>query len=167
EYPITYTARAGAIVTIEGRPAIVMRDGQIQRQVEDGAVDVLDFDRYVLPLEGEVETPGVYYLKASDRTLYELLFPDLTAHYDQRNVDQFQAEAHARLSAPLLSIALAMIGLVGVLAGQFSRQGYGRRIMIAAVAALLVRLAALGVTAAASDDPDLNALQYILPLVVL
>src|SRR5690606_37869988 len=86
EFPITYTARAGAIVTIEGRPAIVMRDGQIQRQVEDGAVDVLDFDRYVLPLEGEVETPGVYYLKASDRTLYELLFPDLTAHYDQRNV---------------------------------------------------------------------------------
>lgn len=167
EFPITYTARAGAIVTIEGRPAIVMRDGQIQRQIEDGTVDVLDFDRYVLQLEGEFEEPEIFYLKASDRTLYELLFPDLTAHYDQRNVEQFQAEAHARLSSPLLSIALAMIALVGVLAGQFSRQGYGRRIMIAAAIALIVRLLALGVTAAASDDPDLNAAQYALPLIVI
>jgi lipopolysaccharide export system permease protein len=167
EFPITYTARAGAIVTIEGRPAMVMRDGQIQRQVEDGTVDVLDFDRYVLPLEGEVEVDEIYYLKASDRSLYELLFPDRTAHYDQRNIEQFEAEAHARLSSPLLSIALAMIALVGVLAGQFSRQGYGRRIMIAAAVALVVRLLALGVTAAASDDPDLNALQYILPLAVI
>ena len=167
EFPITYTARAGAIVTIEGRPAMVMRDGQIQRQVEDGTVDVLDFDRYVLPLEGEVEVDEIYYLKASDRSLYELLFPDRTAHYDQRNIEQFEAEAHARLSSPLLSIALAMIALVGVLAGQFSRQGYGRRIMIAAAVALVIRLLALGVTAAASDDPDLNALQYILPLAVI
>jgi lipopolysaccharide export system permease protein len=146
---------------------MVMRDGQIQRQVEDGTVDVLDFDRYVLPLEGEVEVDEIYYLKASDRSLYELLFPDRTAHYDQRNIEQFEAEAHARLSSPLLSIALAMIALVGVLAGQFSRQGYGRRIMIAAAVALVVRLLALGVTAAASDDPDLNALQYILPLAVI
>jgi lipopolysaccharide export system permease protein len=164
ELPITYTARAGAIATIDGRPAIVMRDGQIQRQSEDGAVDVLDFDRYVLQLDGEIEEPEIFFLKASDRTLYELLFPDMTAHYDQRNVDQFLAEAHARLSAPLLNIALAMIALVGVLAGQFSRTGYGRRIMVAAIIALVVRLSALAMQAAATDDPELNVLQYLLPI---
>ena len=54
DLPITYTARAGAIVTIDGAPAIVMRDGQVQRQTEDGTVDVLDFDRYVLQLDGDV-----------------------------------------------------------------------------------------------------------------
>lgn len=167
DYPITYTARAGAIATIEGRPAIVMRDGQIQRQIEDGTVDVLDFDRYVLQLDGEINEPEQFYLKSSDRTLYELLFPDLTAHYDQRNVPQFLAEGHARLSAPLLSIALAMIGLVGVLAGQFSRAGYGRRIMIAAAIALFVRLLALALQAAAADDPELNVLQYVLPIATI
>ena len=139
ELPITYTARAGAIATVdfngEQVPAIVMRDGQVQRQAADGSVDVLDFDRYVLRLERVIEEPEIYHLKASDRTLRELLFPDLTAHYDQRNVDQFLAEAHARLSAPLLNIALAMIALTGVLVGEFSRQGYGRRIMIAAACA--------------------------------
>ncbi|MBC7769929.1 MAG: LptF/LptG family permease [Phycisphaerales bacterium] len=167
EYPITYTARAGAIVTIDGAPAVVMRDGQIQRQSESGNVDVLDFDRYVLQMGTEMaEEPDFFFLKASDRSLYELFFPDLTSHYDQRNVDQFLAEAHARLSAPVLNIALAMIALAGVLVGEFSRRGYGRRIMIAAVWALLVRLAALAVQAAASDAPQLNALQYALPIVV-
>lgn len=167
DYPITYTARAGAIVTIDGAPAVVMRDGQIQRQTEEGTVDVLDFDRYVLQMGTElIDEPDYFFLKSSDRTLYELFFPDRTSHYDQRNVERFLAEAHARLSAPLLNIALAMIALVGVLVGEFSRRGYGRRIMFAAIWALLVRLAALAVQAAASDDPQLNALQYALPIVV-
>ena len=167
ELPITYTARAGAIVTIDGRPAIVMRDGQVQRQTEDGTVDVLDFDRYVLQLGEDFQEPELFFLKASDRTLYQLFFPDLTTHYDQRNVEQFLAEAHARLSAPLLNLALAMIALAGVLVGEFSRRGYGRRIMIAAILALLVRLIALAVQASAADDPDLNAVQYALPIVVM
>ncbi len=168
DLPITYTARAGAIVTIDGAPAIVLRDGQIQRQTEEGTVDVLDFDRYVLQTGAEaIEEPEYFFLKASDRTLYELFFPDTTSHYDQRNVDQFLAEAHGRLAAPLLNIALAMIALVGVLVGEFSRRGYGRRIMFAAIWALVIRLAALGVQAAAADDPNLNALQYALPIITI
>lgn len=167
EFPVTYTARAGAIATIDGKPAIVMRDGQIQRQVADGTVDVLDFDRYVLQLGTTFEEPEVFFLKASDRTLFELFFPDMTAHYDQRNVDRFLAEAHARLSSPLISIALAMIALVGVLGGEFSRSGYSRRIGIAFGVALVVRLAALAMQAAATDDPRLNVLQYFIPLAAI
>ncbi len=167
EYPITYTARAGAIVTIEGKPAIVMRDGQVQRQTEEGTVDVLDFDRYVLQLGEDFQEPALFFLKASDRTLYELFFPDRTAHFDQRNIDQFLAEAHSRIATPLLNIALAMVALAGVLGGQFSRRGYGRRIMVAAIWALVVRVASLGVQAVAADEPDLNVLQYALPIAVI
>ena len=167
ELPITYTARAGAIVTIEGEPAIVMRDGQVQRQTEEGAVDVLDFDRYVLQFGAVFDEPEIFFLKASDRDLYDLFFPDLTSHYDQRNVDSFLAEAHARLSSPLLNIALAMIALAGVLVGEFSRRGYGKRIMWAAIIALSVRLAALVAQAAAADDAKLNVLQYALPLLTM
>jgi lipopolysaccharide export system permease protein len=166
--PITYSARAGSIVTIDGAPAIELRDGQVQRQADDGGVDVLDFDRYMLQMgPGFDQGADFFFLKASDRTLYELFFPDLTTHYDQRNINQFVAEGHARLSAPLLNIALAMIAISGVLVGEFSRQGYTRRIIIATVWALLVRLAPLAVTAAASDDPELNVLQYALPIVAI
>ncbi|MBL8548115.1 MAG: LptF/LptG family permease [Hyphomonadaceae bacterium] len=164
---ITYTARAGAIVTVEGAPAIVMRDGQVQRETEEGSVDVLDFDRYVLKFDGVFEEPELFFLKASDRTLFDLFFPDRTAHYDQQNVNEFLSEAHGRLAAPLLNIALALVALVGVLTGEFSRRGYGRRIMWAAVIALVIRLAALMTQAAAADQPELNPLQYALPLGVI
>jgi lipopolysaccharide export system permease protein len=166
KFPITYTARTGAIVTINGQPAVVMRDGQVQRQVEDGTVNVLDFDRYVLQLGGHFQEPDTFFLKASDRSLHGLFFPDLTSHYDQRNVRQFLSEAHQRLSAPLLDIALAMIALAGVLVGEFKRRGYARRIITAAIFAAVVRLIALVVSAAAVDNPKLNILQYAVPLVV-
>ena len=164
---VTYTARAGAIVTVDGAPAIVMRDGQVQRETEEGSVDVLDFDRYVLKFDGVFEEPELFFLKASDRTLFDLVFPDRTSHYDQRNVDEFLAEAHGRLSAPLLNIALALVALVGVLTGEFSRRGYGRRIMWASIIALVVRLASLVIQAAAADEPQLNPLQYIMPIGVI
>ena len=137
------------------------------RQTESGQVDVLDFDRYVLQIGTVFEEPELFFLKASDRTLYELFFPDRTAHYDQRNINRFLAEAHARISSPLLNIALAMIALAGVLVGEFSRQGYARRIMGAAAWAAVVRLAALALSSAAVTNPDLNPLQYALPIVVI
>jgi lipopolysaccharide export system permease protein len=162
--PITYTARSGAVAMVEGAPAMVMRNGQIQRQRDDGAVEVLDFDRYVLRLGDFFDEDENFVLKESDRYLYELFFPDLTSHYEQRNVDRYLAEGHARLSSPLLNIALAMIAMAGVMVGEFSRQGYMRRMIIAAFAALGVRLVAIGLQAAAIDEPGLNALQYALPL---
>jgi lipopolysaccharide export system permease protein len=167
QFPITYTARAGAIQTIEGRPAIVMRDGQIQRQIEDGTVDVLDFDRYVLQLDGDIEESGYFFLKQSDRTLHQLLLPDWTAHYDIQNSQDFQAEAVSRIASPLLSIALAMIALAGVLGGDFNRRGYGRRIMVAGGIALLVRVVPIALQSAAQDEPALNPVQIALPLVVI
>lgn len=162
--PITYNAKSGAIATIDGQPAIVMRNGQVHRQTADGTVEVLDFDRYPVQLGQFFREPDLFYLKPSDRYLHELFFPDLTQHYDQRNVERFLAEAHARLSTPLLNIALALIALVGVLGGDFSRRGYGRRIAITAVIGLLLRLAAITLQSAAVNEPALNVLQYAVPI---
>ena len=164
EFPITYTARAGAVVMIDGAPAMVLRDGQVQRQVRDGTVDVLDFDRYTLQLGRFFEEPEIFFLKASDRYLRELFFPDMTSHYDQNNIERFLSEGHARLSAPLLNIAMALIAIAGVLVGDFNRNGYTRQLIIASGCALLVRLLALAIQAAAIEQPALNALQYALPI---
>ncbi len=162
--PVTYTARAGVVAMVDGKPAIVMRDGQVQRQRADGTLQVLDFVQYVLQLDGLFEPQSDALLKPSDRFLLDLMYPDMTHYFDQRNVNRFLAEAHQRLASPLLNPALALIALAFILVGEFSRQGYGRRIVIASVAALLVRLIALAIQAAAVDDPNLNILQYVFPL---
>ncbi len=62
---------------------------------------------------------------------------------------------------------MAMIALAGVLVGEFSRRGYLRRLMIASAVALVVRLIALAASAAAVDEPALNAVQYALPVLVM
>ncbi len=164
--PTTYTARVGLIVTAGGKPAVVMRQGQIQQPKSDGSVDLLDFDQYTLELGGFIDTDDEYILKPSDRFLAELFFPDLTNHYDQSNARRFLAEGHHRLSSPLLDFTLALIALVGLIAGDFSRRGYGGRIAVAAGLALIVRIFALGIQAACVDEPSLNVVQYIFPLMV-
>ena len=161
---VTYTARSGAISTVDGKLTIVMRSGQVQRQAADGSVEVLDFDRFPLEIGSFDEDAQIFYLKASDRYLYELFFPDMTMHYDQTNVERFLAEGSMRLASPLLDIAMAMVALAAMLTGEFSRRGYGRRILAASIIALLMRLSTLAATEAAIDDPDLNIVQYAIPL---
>ncbi len=161
--PTTYTARTGLIVTAAGKPAVVMRQGQIQQPKSDSTVDLLDFDQYTLELGGFINADDDYVLKPSDRFLAELFFPDLTHHYDQANINRFLAEGHHRLSSPLLDFTLALIALVGLITGDFSRRGYGARIAVAAAIALLVRIFALGIQAACVDEPALNAVQYAFP----
>lgn len=166
-HEITYTARTGVIQTVAGAPAFVMVTGQIQRQRPDGALDVIDFDRFALPLGLSFSEPPAFYLKPSDRYLSELFFPDLTTHYDQHNVRALQSEGHARLASPLLDVALAFIAIVGGLSGQDKRRGYFRQIALAAAIAVVVRLAAIGVQAGAVNQPLLNWLGYLIPIVTI
>src|SRR5262249_53138144 len=106
-------------------------------------------------------------LEESDRYLPELFYPDTSNYYDHRNVDTLLAEGHARISAPLLNLSMALLAILAVLGGDFNRRGYAQRIAIASAAALALRLAAFGAVAAGRDDPSLNFLQYLLPLAII
>jgi lipopolysaccharide export system permease protein len=164
--PITYTARTGVAAVVEGKPALVLRDGQILQPKSDGGVDLLDFDQYVLQF-GDVARPSdSMVLKPSDRYLFELFAPNLANYYDQQMVKRFAAEAHGRMSGPLLNLALAMIAAAALLVGDFNRRGYAVRLAYASGLALIVRLLALGLQAAARNSISLNGVQYAFPLVV-
>ncbi|MBI1338591.1 LptF/LptG family permease [bacterium] len=163
----TYIAKSGAIADLEGMPAIIMRDGQAQQLSDAGGLDTLQFQQWTFDLAPFIADEQSVILKESDRFLTELFFPDMTNFYDNRNADKLLAEGHARIAAPLLNIAMAMIAIVAVLGGDFSRRGYARRIALAATGAVLLRLAAFGSVSAAEDDPALNVMQYLLPIGVV
>jgi lipopolysaccharide export system permease protein len=164
--PRTYSAARGSIATIDGKPAILMRDAQVQEPKSDGSINVVFFEEYLLQLDDFFDSEEQLLLKSSDRFLGELFRPDVTNFFDQRNVDDFLAEGHQRLAGPLMNIALALLALAGLLTGEFSRRGYGQRLAVTAALALVVRLAALAVQQEAADDPDLNWAQYALPVSV-
>ena len=163
---VTYVAQSGRIFEFEGAPALLMRNGQGQQLTDTGSLSILDFDEYLLDLTPFMAEPDALRLKASDRYLFELFGPDLTSYWDHQNQESFLAEGHARLAGPLMNFAMAMIALIAVIGGDFSRRGYGRRIAIAAACAVVLRLFGLVAQSAAADDPSLNVLQYAAPVAV-
>jgi lipopolysaccharide export system permease protein len=164
---VTYIAKTGYIATMEGIPAIVMADGHAQQLGTTGALEALKFDQSTFDLAPFINDQKAVILKESDRYLPELFYPDMTNYYDNDNVDKLLAEGHARIAAPLLNIAMALLAVYAVLGGDFSRRGYAMRIGIASGVAVGLRLLAFGATSAAQKDPGLNVLQYGVPIAVM
>ncbi len=164
---VDYLATEGIVIEVEGSPAISMTDGQIQQTDELGQLSILNFDQYVFDLSPFLKEDSDLVLKASDRYLNELFFPDLSDFYQNRDQDRYTAEAHTRLAGPLLNLAMAALAVLAVTGGQYSRRGYQRRIGIAVIVALLMVVLALVIQSASIDDPALNAVQYLLPIAFL
>ncbi len=167
DQPRDYLAQSGAVIYVDGRPAIVMRNGQWHDISETGALNILDFDQYTFDLTPFMAEEGEVVLKSSDRYLHELLFIDRRNFEQVKNEDRFLAEAHARLTSPLLNIVMALIAVMAVTGGDFSRHGYGRRIMVATAGALTVVIVQLAVQSESAADPALNAAQWAFPLGVI
>ncbi len=163
--PIVYMAQAGVFVDVNGEPALRMANGSIQSVDQYNALSHLQFDSYTFVLSTFLDRPSDVFYKLSDRYLHELLVPDPNNLWDWRFRNNLLAEGHYRLSAPLYNAALALVALAGVFGGSFSRIGYTRRIIAASVAALGVRLVGFAIQSACNDYPELNALQYALPIV--
>jgi lipopolysaccharide export system permease protein len=164
---VTYIAKTAFLVDGEAGPQLVMRSGQRQSLRDNGALEILTFTQSPFDLAPFINDQKAVILEESDRYLPELFFPDMNNYYDYDNVNLLLAEGHARISAPLLNIAMAMLAIYAVLGGDFSRRGYAKRIAVASGAALLLRLAAFGAVAAGRDDPRLNILQYLIPVLVI
>ena len=162
--PVDYIAQAGTVVEIEGEPAIRMTNGQIQQIDPQGSLSILNFDDYVFELSDFLAEDADLVLKASDRFLHELFYPDLSDFYQHRDQYRFLAEAHARLAGPLLNIAMALIAVIAVIGGNFSRRGYQRRIMVSVVGGLFLVILTLTIPPSAASDPALNIVQYLLPV---
>jgi lipopolysaccharide export system permease protein len=162
---ITHTAKSGYVQRSKSSAALVLSDGAIQQILDDGSLDVIAFDNYLLDLSDVMAVDNVLRLKSSDRFLHELLRPDPQEYITPKRKREFAAEGHSRLSAPIYNIALALLALCFMVRGEHQRMGYGRRIAICAVIGFTLRLSGFAVSSAAESDPALNPVQYALPLI--
>lgn len=160
-----YTAQEGRITKHDGVSALVLRQGSSQEFARSGVLNFLSFDEYVFDLSPFVKDDQALHYKPSDRWLHELFFPNLRWTWEQENRDRLVADGHARIATPLYNVSFMLLALAGVIGGAFSRTGYGRRIAVVAVAAVVARIFGFGFQAAAADVPWLNLFQYLVPLV--
>lgn len=111
---MTYLAEEGQIVKREDeRGLLIMRNGHIQRQ-EGGSknVQIVVFDSYIFDISQFGPKEGARDFKPRERYLGELLDPNTSDPFYQRQEGKFRSELHDRLSNPLYPILFVLI--VGV-----------------------------------------------------
>jgi len=160
---ITHTAKTGEIQRTPAGAALLLRNGAVQQTLIDGSLDVIEFKDYRLDLSDAFAFDTRLRLKPSDLYLHELLRPDPRTFVYGTQKQEFAAEGHSRLAAPLYNVALVMIALCFMIRGEHLRMGYGRRIIACAAIGFFVRI--LGFVAASSAEANLslNILQYAIP----
>jgi lipopolysaccharide export system permease protein len=158
------TAREGVVVRTDTRPVMVLVNANQQWIDETGELNYLSFDRYEFDLGDFVGPVDALYFKESDRFLHELIWPDAATIARSGGPERAWAEAHYRLSAPLYNLAFVLIAAAVFLAGDYSRLGYGRRLMIGVGLGLTMRLVGFTAQSASADDAAVNIAQYLVPL---
>ncbi|KCZ83643.1 putative permease [Hyphomonas adhaerens MHS-3] len=166
-YPTDILARSAALVNVDGRPTLLLRDAISMQLDENQQLSILEFAQYPFDLSEYMKEDSDLALKASDKFLHELFFIDRTNFFEMKDADTLLAEANTRLTTPLLNIVMALIAIVAVLGGDFSRKGYAKRIAISSAAAITVLIVQLTAQSAAADDPSMNVLQWILPISIM
>lgn len=149
--PITIMAERGRIIMAEDGPNVIVYDGsRQQRNAQNGTLTRLNFDEYLIKITDYQRKVRLRWKKADERSLSELLNPDLS---DKRNVasqDAFRAEIHKRIIMPINTFSLSFIALVCLLFGPFNRRGQTKRILTAVMIVIIFQGLSLSLTSLAT-----------------
>jgi len=160
----TFAAREGRIKKIDGSSILIMRNGSNQQLSGKGVLDHLTWDEYSFDITSYFTSDDYLQYKEGDRYMHELAFP-VRYDYEKTAWQKYYAEANARIANPLYNLAFVMLAIVSVLGGRFSRNGYARRIAIAAAAAAATRIFGVVVETASASAWIINILQYVVPMI--
>jgi lipopolysaccharide export system permease protein len=165
--PVTYSAER-ALLLREGMEArLVMLDGvALSPGAEGRELNSVLFDQFVFDLSELLRAEGARVPRPSEYPVRNLLAP--TAEMlDQGRYERadFIAEAHYKLTLPLLAMLYPMIALVTLLAGGYRRSGFGRRVIVAIGLAVLIQVALFGIRPQVQAHAALWPLMY-LPLLL-
>ncbi|MBP7336080.1 LPS export ABC transporter permease LptF [Niveispirillum sp.] len=161
----TIAAASGTLTDAEGVPRVLVHDGvQSKFITATGRTEWLEFERYAVDLQSLRRELPPRWVEPRERPLADLWTPNATDPTDRRFAGRLRAELHNRLASPFLVLSFAIIALAALLPGEFSRRGHGRRITIAAVGALVLQAAVLGIVSLIGKVPVLAGLLYLFVL---
>lgn len=167
--PSTLMAEQGFLIEGDQGALFVLERGTRQEREHNrnrpGAMSILHFDRYTLDLASTNVTRPDAQREPEERFIGELLNPT-DERLSPRVRQEMIAQGHRRLTWPLNTMVLALIGLAALLAPGYDRGGPWRRTGVAVVAAIVVQAASMAVGSLAADSPALIPLVYFTPALV-
>ncbi len=162
----TILAREGRLQRHGVAPLLILHHGANQELSTTGVLNFLSFDNYILDLSPLVAAKPAMRYKLSDQYIHELISPDTEQAVDGATPTPNVAEAHSRFSAPLYNLSFMALSLSAVLGSGFSRLGYGVRIAVVAMVALVTRVLGFAIQNASVGWPTANLLQYGTPILI-
>jgi lipopolysaccharide export system permease protein len=144
---MTYIAERAVVQKVSDTEAyLTMYTGHIQRQEPKSRdVNIITFDSYLFDISKFGPKEGARDFKPRERFLSELIFPDQSDKFYQRNEGKFRAELHDRLAGPLYPFLFVMIALIHLGFPRTTRESRIRDLFTAFAVATLLRV--LGLTA--------------------
>jgi lipopolysaccharide export system permease protein len=157
----TLMAERGRLAITDEGPRVVLVNGNRQ-QVDpaDGKLSLLHFDRYSVDLGKIGQAQQNRWREPRERFLHELLSPSNDPN-DQAYASRLRAEAHSRLTTPLLGFTFTLISLAALLSGEFNRRGQSRRVLTAIALAAMLQTGAIALGNAIVRWPALAPAPYI------
>lgn len=119
----TILAETGRLVEGPNGPAVLLQNGSRQElDRATGRLNVLTFTQNSVDLAHNAKGDDIRYRDVNEMSMNELMHPETNA-VNARDNGKFFVEAARRLSGPWTAASFAMVGLVSVLTGAFSRHG--------------------------------------------
>ncbi|MAK38174.1 MAG: LPS export ABC transporter permease LptF [Flavobacteriaceae bacterium] len=153
ESPSVITAEEGRAFADENEQRIVVYNGSRQEfDPEKKILSRLNFDQYSITLPESKGPLGQRHKKPDERTLSELLNPDLDEKFDRIFLRDFFVEAHRRIANPFLPLSFGLIALAFFTLGEVNRRGYLKRIVAATTLVITTQSAFLASVSIAKDS---------------
>ena len=165
---LTVLAENGEVVDNKDGSFLLLQKGVVQRREasqQDPAMVL--FERYAFDLSQFSAGPQEVKYSVRERYLWQLLWPDPNDPMYRKEPDQFRAELHDRLIAPLYPIAFVVIAFAYLGAPRTTRQSRTMSMLGAVGGVAALRLLGFISTVAGATVPAMLVLQYIAVLAAL
>ena len=159
---VTVIADVGEVLNSPSGTFLVLQHGMVQRfEAKERDPTMVVFDRYAFDLSTLIPGRQAITYSIRERYLWQLLFPDPNDKLYREEPNQFRAEMHDRMIAPLYPIAFAVIAFAYLGAPRTNRQSRTISMLGAVGGVSLLRLAGFVSTVFGATVPWMLALQYV------
>ena len=137
EIESTILAKQGILTNFENMTKVIVFDGtRYVYNNKNKKTSILNFTKYEFQIVTEKKETE-RFKQVEERTIKELLYPDIQINKKIKN--EFLAEAHRRLSSPILVLFMCALASFSVLFGEFKRKFLVRKIVICSSVAVILQ----------------------------
>jgi lipopolysaccharide export system permease protein len=157
----TFLAERGQIVENESGTFLILEQGNVQRQEIKRDPTIVLFERYAFDMTQFTGGSATPTFNATERYLWDLIWPDLEDPYVKVNQGRIRAEFHDRLMAPFYPLAFAVLAFAILGAPRTNRQSRGLSMFMAISLVALLRLSGFASAVFGARTPIALALIYV------